>query len=277
MRKLSDKRIYILFGLWLPPLAFGGGSCEDLFFEPKEQKAQNESQKSLLKSKTFNFKHYKNVIKDHQRYYEEVVGEVISIEQAKVRVDIINTKELFVSSKGAKLAGLDFSDIKIPPNVQLEKADLRYTQLTFKNFRNANLQEALLWKANLEGSDFTDANLRLVKSFRTNFKDTILDNTDLTGAEIINTNQFRPKSTRNTILNFVDFSGTDLKDFDFLGTFIYETNIQEAIGITKEQYVHAFVKGAKLDSKNRELVATKERFRLRKKLKVQDKRTFGIE
>lgn len=82
--------------------------------------------------------------------------------------------------------GIDLSHANLA-NIKLSKVNLINANLSYSHLQNTDLQQSKLIAADLSYADLSGANLRYAKLIGANLKGTILDNTDLTYADITDT------------------------------------------------------------------------------------------
>jgi uncharacterized protein YjbI with pentapeptide repeats len=143
----------------------------------------------------------------------------------------------------ANLANTEFEEHTDLSFADFKEAELWGTNLKGANLTGANLQGARLWQANLQGATLTGANFEETYSvYRTRHR-TLLSLADLQGQELYTANFQGVYSLGGTIFkksilpraNFrasnlkgTDFSECDLEDADFTGSYLARANLKEA-------------------------------------------------
>lgn len=116
---------------------------------------------------------------------------------------------------------VDFQRVNLPgvdlSNIRLVEPSLSGANLTNANLCNASLQYAHIdLYCNLAGSNMLDINLSKASICTANLSGVILDNADLSEAEIVDVNlagaSLKNASLRNTLLNCVDLTNTTLTE-----------------------------------------------------------------
>ncbi|WP_067170341.1 pentapeptide repeat-containing protein [Microtetraspora niveoalba] len=137
------------------------------------------------------------------------------------------------------LSGADLS------NAILDGADLAACKLTRANLSGASLDKTWLSYADLSGANLSGCEVRLAKTFDTNFSNTNLSGADLRGADFNNLDfskaNLRKAKLNEAILFATDLRGADLTDADLAGADLKNADLRGVVGVT-EEHVRAVAK-----------------------------------
>ncbi len=127
----------------------------------------------------------------------------------------------------------DLSNLRLPPHANLQGIDFSEANLQGAILESANLQAALLIETNLQGAILENANLQGAMLLEANLQRAVLCQANLQGAELVGAN-LQGAILENTNLQRSDLSGTDLRSANLLRADLRNatlelTNLKEAI------------------------------------------------
>ena len=116
----------------------------------------------------------------------------------------------YTNLSGVNLSGVDLSEADLN-DVNLSNADLNNANLRNADLRGADLRDANLWNVNLRNADLRYANLRGINLRNSNLKYANLSDTNLMDADLRDTDlrcaDLRNADLRDAILSNADLSG----------------------------------------------------------------------
>ena len=173
------------------------------------------------------------IAKDSDRDYWTIMDVLTSYVREQAPLSTQESKDIPSNDLQAVLTVISRREKPKPEGIS-SAVDLSMTNLTFADFKNANLDGANLEEANLYGVDFKDANL----------KNAVLEGSDLEGAD------FKRANLEDAKLDGANFKNANLEDAN-----LKNARLIDAQNLTPEQITSAcfwresFYKG-KFDSDN---------------------------
>jgi len=143
------------------------------------------------------------------------------------RLDLRGTDLARVNLWGANLWGANLSGVDLS-GADLSQTDLAWADLSGADLSGADLQQTQLWEANLRRTQLWQANL-----LDAHLSQTDLSGADLSGADLQRAN-LSGATLRRTNLSKADLSRVDLTGADLCGV-----DLSDAIGLTRRQLSRA--------------------------------------